>query len=44
MSLLVEPILGFDTESILIIYPIILFVFIITLISFYFLEKNKSKR
>lgn len=43
-SLLAEPILGFDTKSILIIYLIFLFVAIIALISFYFWEKNKSKR
>lgn len=43
-SLLAEPILGLDTKSILIIYPIFLFVFIIAFISFYFGEKNKSKR
>ena len=44
LSLLAKPILGLDTKSILIIYPIFLFVVIIAFISFYFLEKNKSKR
>lgn len=44
LSLLAEPILGLDTKSILIIYPIFLFVVIIALISFYFWGKNKSKR
>lgn len=43
-SLLLEPILGLDTKSILILYPISLFLVIIALISCYFWEKNKSKR